>query len=267
MTHVSGPPGHSATKITASSARKATIVGSATVTLRNQDGPWIAQWLSQERLNVYLAATATRSDALALYEWNCEASTAVFRDLGHIEIALRNAYNHAIEAAWSGPGHWTDHPNIFFAPEYRTRRNRNGTRNRVDINKENRKILTAARAKAIEDAAPSAHSPGKVVAELSFGFWRFLTDRPHETSVWTPYLHHAFPAGTNRRDVDKMVVGLHRLRNRVAHHEPLFTANLAAQHASILALATLFDPSMAAYIAGRSAVPQLVQTRPPLSTP
>ena len=77
MTHVSGPPGHSDTNSTATPARKATIVSSATVTLRNQDGPWIAQWLSQERLNVYLAATATRSVAVDVFFWYCEVCIVV----------------------------------------------------------------------------------------------------------------------------------------------------------------------------------------------
>jgi hypothetical protein len=34
-----------------------------------------------------------------------------------------------------------------------------------------------------------------VVAELSLGFWRYLSVKRHEKHLWVPYLHHAFPAG------------------------------------------------------------------------
>lgn len=237
-------------------------MGSATSELAAQDGPWVAAWLSQERLDVYLAATADRDDALALYEWNCEASAAVFRDLSHLEVALRNAYNHAIEAVWPGTGHWTDNPNLIFAPLHRTR-GRGAARGSVDVNTKNRQLLTEARDHAQGNAAQPPR-PGKIVAELSFGFWRYLSSSAQEKTMWNPFLHNAFPTGTDRRDVDDYVQGLHRLRNRVAHHEPLFTANLTAQHSKMIALATLIDPTLATYIGGRSTVPNLIATRPPL---
>ena len=36
-----------------------------------------------------------------------------------------------------------------------------------------------------------------MVAELNFGFWKFLLARPYEATLWTPALWHAFP---NRHD-------------------------------------------------------------------
>jgi len=40
--------------------------------------------------------------------------------------------------------------------------------------------------------------PGKVVAELSFGFWRFLLARRYTASLW-PALRPGFPVPTQRR--------------------------------------------------------------------
>ncbi|PZE69345.1 hypothetical protein DEJ27_08700 [Curtobacterium sp. MCPF17_018] len=36
---------------------------------------------------------------------------------------------------------------------------------------------------------------GRVVAELSFGFWRYLFESRYLTASWTPALHRAFPHG------------------------------------------------------------------------
>lgn len=76
--------------------------------------------------------------------------------------------------------------------------------------------------RAIRDCGGVRATPGKVMAELSFGFWRHLTAASHEKSVWVPYLHHAYPAKTNRADVDKTIGNLNAVRNRIAHHEPIF---------------------------------------------
>jgi len=92
-------------------------------------------------------------------------------------------------------------------------------------------------------------APGKVVAELGFGFWRYLTSSAHEATLWTPVLHRAFPPGTDRaRDVDRRIEKLHVLRNRVAHHEPLLNVDLQARLADMLALASLLNPELAIYV-------------------
>ena len=115
---------------------------------------------------------------------------------------------------------------------------------------------------ACERVGPTG-APGKVIAELTFGFWRFLSSSAHEKSVWVPYLHQAFPAGTDRkRDVDSKVAALNRLRNRVAHHEPLITENLSREAAKVTALGGLIDPDLGEYLSATSAVPALLRERP-----
>lgn len=105
--------------------------------------------------------------------------------------------------------------------------------------------------------------PGKVIAELTFGFWRFLSSTAHEKTVWVGYLHRAFPPGTDRkRDVDTKVATLNRLRNRVAHHEPLIGENLSREVAKVEALGALLDLELGAYVAATSAVPSLLGRKP-----
>ena len=227
------------------------------------DGPWIDSWLSPARLSRYLThAGGHRSAALALYEWNVQISAALHRDLAHLEIALRNAYDAAAGAHWSGSGHWLrDDAAQAFAPVLRTKhRSRGGGRTsyQVDINQKPRELV----ARAVRDAGGPTASAGKVVAELNFGFWRYLSSSAHEKTLWVPLLHHAFPIGTSRAEVDRKVGRLHTLRNRVAHHEPLLLEDLAARHADLVAIADLLQPQLAAHLTATSQVPPLLSARP-----
>jgi hypothetical protein len=51
-------------------------------------------------------------------------------------------------------------------------------------------------AAARHSAGGAEASPGKVIAELMFGFWLFLTARRLEPLIWLPHLVHAFPRNT-----------------------------------------------------------------------
>jgi hypothetical protein len=199
------------------------------------------------------AADKDESRALKLYEWNAQLSAAFLRDLAHVEVGLRNAYDGALSAHWPGPVHWTKDGERLFAPLYRTRSGR-----RVDVNVKNRKAMQ----RAVREAGGASAPPGKVIAELNFGFWRYLSSAAHEKVLWVPYLHHGFRPRTDRRDVDRPVGELHDLRNRVAHHEPLLRTDIAARCADVLAVADLIDPHLALHISATSTVMTLQAARP-----
>lgn len=233
-------------------------------TLASRDGQWVNMWLGPTRLNTYLTATGgDRSRALALYEWNTDvASEALRRDLCHLEIGLRNAYDIALRNHWPGPTDWTSDPIAVFPLMLATRGGGKKSPNpkaKVDLNKQPRELLTQARYNAGGALAPT----GKVVAELNLGFWRYLSTSRHEKRLWVPYLRHAFPAGTDRaRDVDDRIHRLHTVRNRVAHHEPVHTVNLTARLQDITDLATLIDPHLGTYITATTKIPQALASRP-----
>jgi hypothetical protein len=218
-------------------------------------GGWVEAWLSAPRFAVYLAvADHDRGRALALYEWNAQISAALLHDLAHIEVGLRNAYDRALSERWPGPPHWTLAGETVFAPVRRTR-----GRRRVDINERPRENLR----QAIGNAGGPAARPGKVVAELMFGFWRYLSSAAHEKTLWVPALHRVFPRGTDRAaHVDGPVGRLHDLRNRVAHHEPLLTTDVAGRLADLLGLAARLEPELGRHLQATSTVPSLLAARP-----
>jgi hypothetical protein len=218
-------------------------------------GAWVEAWLGAPRFARYVhAAGEDRALALRLYEWNGQTSAAVLHDLAHLEIGLRNAYDRALTAAaltrgmpW---GEWTD-PD---GPLYRSRRGQPAT----DVNERAREDLRRAR-----QAAGTGAPQGKIVAELMFGFWRYLSSAAHEKTLWVPYLHKAFPRGTNRRrDVDEPLATLNRLRNRAAHHEHLLSEDLTARHRQLLAFAGLLSPELAQHLDQVSPLPRLLSRRP-----
>ena len=224
-------------------------------------GRWIEDWLSTPRFGVYLAATSgDRDRALALYEWNARAAAAFHHDLGHLEVALRNAYDRALRHRDASQNrHWVFDPSRHFPVA--EERAKNGAV--VDANDKPRSQIESAIRSARRDTKRGASTPpGKVVAELQFGFWRYLTIARRHDSLWIPYLRTAFRAGTDRRNVDMPVGRLHLLRNRVAHNEPLTRLDLPARHADVLTVAGLLSPALHDHIAACSPVPAVLADRP-----
>jgi hypothetical protein len=222
-------------------------------------GPWVEGWLSSPRFGVYLhAVSGDRHRALELYEWNSQLSAAVLHDLGHFEIALRNAYAAALDAAWRGSRHWLDDPvSPLRAPLIRTKRGGPRGKRQVDLNDNIRNGIDAARRRYGAQAPP-----GKIIADLSLGLWRYLSSNAHEKTLWVPYLHRAFPAGTSRVAVDRKIGDLHQLRNRAAHWEPLLNTPVKPLMADLATLCRLLHPELADYIQAHSQVSVLLASRP-----
>lgn len=203
---------------------------------------------------MYLAAAAGDPQlSLDLYEWNAEISSALLRDLAYVEVGLRNAYDRALfsPVAGSTAQDCGNHTAVRAAVSDSARR-------RVDVNVRTRESLQ----RAVDSAGGPAAAPGKVVAELMFGFWRFLSSTAHEKTLWVPALHHAFAPGTDRRDVDRPIGRLHGLRNRVAHHEPLLSYDIAGRVTDAVNVATLIDAELGQHLAATSQVGLLLVQRP-----
>lgn len=168
----------------------------------------VERTLSQARLTRYMAAAGNDIGlALDLYEKNVAVSEALFGFLHGLEVAVRNSLHLTMsaelgQADWYRDGlslPWPPHQLIFTVPMNR--------------------MITDARSK-ISPQAPI----GKLVAELMFGFWPSLVAN-HFTDLWDPCLHKAFPhAKVPRRIIHWRLEVIRRLRNRIAHHEPILTS-------------------------------------------
>jgi hypothetical protein len=178
--------------------------------------------LSEPRLAPYLvAAGGDAARALDLYDWNSAMAAAAFGVLEVVEIAARNAFNDALSSTYGSAWWRPDNPPKILHGKCRDR---------------------AIEAMARLERAGAPLSTGKFVSEMSFGFWAMLTTRPYDR-YWRAALHKAFagkpPA---RRLVQQRMQRLNRLRNRIAHHEIIWSRDLCQDRDAAVALLHAFDP-------------------------
>jgi hypothetical protein len=203
--------------------------------------------LSPERLSTYLAAAGNDpAGALRLYVWNTRISAALYGPLQALEIIIRNAFHRELSAVY-GPA-WYDNPRLPLTPMAHAR---------------------VAEAKETVRRTGRPPDPGRIIAELSFGFWeRLLTHGPpgrfnYEMTLWRPALHRAFPNSRRRRvDTHRPLPGLRDLRNRIAHHEPIFSRDLATDHQTILDVIGWICTDTRAWVVHHSEVPAVLAERP-----
>ena len=207
--------------------------------LSNEDIRAIERSLSPERLSSYLPlANGDRPKALFLYQHNTALSEALYTPLQGLEVGLRNACD--IQLVKLLGESWYD--------------NRHG-------------IFQHPLTEMIERAGRSLVSDGKnisggrMVSELSFGFWVAILAPRYENHLWRPALRKAFPnrpRGIERRDIHKSVNALRRLRNRVAHHEPILHRDLGHDHHQIIQLLRWTCETTATWIADQSRFPKVL---------
>jgi hypothetical protein len=91
---------------------------------------------------------------------------------------------------------------------------------------------------ATEELRRRNHSatPGRLVAEIKFGFWVGLLGQKYDATLWRKALFRAFLAkgGKPRSLIHRRFNTLRLFRNRVAHHEPIFHRQLIQIHDEII---------------------------------
>ncbi|SDU78326.1 Abi-like protein [Arcanobacterium phocae] len=167
---------------------------------------------SQPRMDTYLQEFhQNKAEALKLYERNRKL-TLVYLDLvGSVEIIVQNQIDYALIDWYSkkyAGRDWLDDKRLLTQKAQR------------DIEK--------ARGRLKQHGKPVTHD--NVLAQLTFGFWRYLLTKRYYTQLWVPAIHRAFSYGNldlkkRRQEVEKIMKHLHAIRNRAAHLEPVFHEN------------------------------------------
>ncbi len=201
-------------------------------------------WLTDARFAPYLtAAEGDHDTAVSLYVWNAQVSAAIFETLHYVEVLLRNtidAHFPPVNSADAPRNTWLEDPTILT----------DASRERVQE--------TIARI-AREGNKPTR---GRVVAGLSFGFWRALFDKKYHR-LWVSHLHRAFPAGSgDRAEIAALMSNLVPFRNRLAHHETILLRPIDGHYEEMLRLSALIDPEARVWIQRVSRVEQQMLERP-----
>lgn len=198
--------------------------------------------LSPERMATYARETGgDREQAIRLYTWNTALSAAFYGPLQGLEVALRNAMHRQLCAKYGPAWYESAHCGLD-----------TGALDRIADAKR-----TLTRGKYPVD-------PPHVVAELPFGFWVSLLGKGglgpagkmnYDMTLWRPALYQAFPHSRRSRVATHRPLDyLRTFRNRIAHHEPIFTRHLEQDFLSILEVAGWICPKTAQWIEHHSRV-------------
>ncbi|HEY0119685.1 MAG TPA: hypothetical protein VGC04_12995 [Cellulomonas sp.] len=221
---------------------------------------WVDDWLTPDRFAKYLRAAGGDSGlGLALYEWNSEIAAAFLRDLGHLEVAVRNAYDRALLTHPDvRDGEWMTATSCALLFPSHMANDKNG--NPQDKNATPRDNVKKARGRSGFDAGVVPR--GKAIAELMFGFWSYLTDDLHEKSLWVPALHTAYVPGVDRARLHVALGDLREFRNRVAHHESVFDRQPENHRRRIVYVARHLSPDLHQHLTQYSRLPAVLAVRP-----
>jgi hypothetical protein len=168
--------------------------------------------LSTARMSRYSTSCGGNTKkAMTLYRLNLRLSQELFTVISCFEVSLRNAINsHCISFLgndWLRNGAITGSGGIF------------------DI------VNCRLTAKNINDAVQKlnhSYTHSKLVAELGFGFWRYMFAQ-HQYTATGRALLRIFPAKPtstpaiqyNHTFIFNQLAQINNLRNRIAHHEPI----------------------------------------------
>lgn len=208
----------------------------------------LEETLSPDRLTGYHRETGNDlQQSIQLYSWNTEISAAFYAPLQGLEICLRNAMHRELAQAYRT--NWYDDP----APNLTAAARQHIDRARRELLRENK-----------PDDAPH------IVAALPFGFWEKLLShgqrgqRNYEITLWRPALHRAFPHAKPRRrqTVHTPIIQLRNLRNRIAHHEPIFRRNLQADYDDILKVLGWMCPDTRDWVAHHNRIAETLARHP-----
>lgn len=209
---------------------------------------------SQQRIESYRhAADRDEVDTVARYLWNMALCCSLHSVLHVFEITFRNAIYHAsVKLIDTSKLHMPDIPcwldaqgsTLLYADE----------------------VAEVKRAKTCLSSDPKRRTPGHLIAKLSFGFWVQLTARVYNElradgpKLWPRGLPHAFPnkwplgskkivpGHADREMIFNRVHEIRKLRNRIAHHEPVWELDLEAQHHGILEILGWMNSKMVAAV-------------------
>ena len=198
---------------------------------------------SHERMGRYLEwSNGDPAAALRLYTLNAQLSEALYIPLQALELSLRNRVHHVMIHQFGEC--WPMHADDCLGESLK------------------RKVRRAMEALT---ANQKPHTPSQIVSTLSFGFWTALLGKDYE-DLWRKALHQIAckPDGkrVSRKALSGPLTSIRKLRNRIAHHEPILHYNLPRHHADIRQIIRWLSPEAEQWCSGCDRFPALYQANP-----
>jgi len=210
--------------------------------------------LSTARISTYENAvgnTLDSSSALELYAWNAQVSGALLTPLHICEVVIRNAVSDALTSVYGDRWAWQQ-------GFERSLKNKGKYNPRQDLLRTRSNIQTI----------------GKLIPEMKFVFWQKMFISHHDGRLWNQHLMQIFPnldstksIAQLRTDIYNELEEIRTLRNRIAHHEPIFTRNLENDFQKIINLVRFRCSSTADWLLINQQALALIQSKPIKKSP
>lgn len=208
--------------------------------------------LSAARVATYESATVGAGlpieRAVELYAWNAQVSGVFLIPLHICEVVVRNAVSDALILRYGPEWPWS----VGLLRSLPT-----GAGARYD-------------AKMDLDRTREKHrTTGGVVTELKNVFWEKQFTKRNDQRLWEPYLFQLFPnldrSGSvklHRQRIACDLETIRHLRNRIAHHEPIFNRNLHSDLQKICELVEFRCSDTASMMLQAQRVMEVLKARP-----
>lgn len=214
--------------------------------LTPEDADHISDFLSAPRLQTFLNLTKSgrREDAIELHQATMSLGIAIMAVTGLIEVSLRNAACKQLEIILGRPD-WLRTPPL--ALRWQKLESSSIRRAQMQARRAAYAKMTGPQKTALDTQAfPDGKLPGlshedvaarrqatlavadsQVIAQLTMHFWKRLFSDQYEAMLWKRGLRKIFPNKTlSRADVASHLEAIYEVRNRLAHHEPVYGSRL-----------------------------------------
>jgi hypothetical protein len=187
----------------------------------------VQEGLAAERLGAYrLKDNADELTTLSRYLLNMALCESLYSPLQLSEVALRNAIHNALTRR-AGNDQWFE---------------------QLDLTTWQKDKIEEAKASLVE--RKKQLTPGRIVAELTFGFWTGFFNNAHSRTGLGPFiLKDVFERAPDElkgiKKMDKQWRKIRDLRNRVFHHERIIHwEDLDEKHSRLLEIIGWISPEL-----------------------
>lgn len=194
-------------------------------------------------------SSPTSVQAVELYNWNAAVSAALMHPLHIAEVVVRNGIAEALTDAYGPDWPWS---------------------NSFEQSLPDPTSTYSAQKDLIRTRGPytaSKHT-SKVIPELRFVFWQNMFTKRHDGRVWEKHLASTFPGlptdtvKKNRALLHTELESIRKLRNRIAHHEPIIARNLNGDFQKIIDVISFRCTRMGTWAVANTNAYRLINSRP-----
>lgn len=225
--------------------------------------------LSARRLDAYRMPHDHDIDTLERYIWNVRLCEAIYPALHCLEITLRNHLDRHV-AFCLGDSDWLVHA-LLVAPMQEE-----GAPGELTESEEPKEgwlgnapgffldqhLEQIGKAGSDLKGNKKPIEQGRMVAELTFGFWTRFFLSHYEHRIWnkdlTVLLPHAQSQQRHRGSLEKRLNKIREIRNRVSHHEMIYTQRLGPVYDDIHTIIRLMCPEMSLLLDATDNFPYLL---------